>query len=91
MHSALKCLRCSSEMELGNLSNQDTPHLYMWSIHDPDLPSPLGFMLLRGETGKRKRAAFERVKRSLTKVQAYRCVKCGSVELNASRNAGDDT
>ena len=86
MKSALKCLRCSSEMELGRLNNADTIHPYTWSIQDANIPSPPKFMLLRGPTGERIMAALDKVKKSITKVEAYRCINCGYVELSAPRN-----
>ncbi len=88
MQSVLKCLRCSGEMELGRILNQDAMiHPYVWAIHDPDFPWPPVFGFHRGAAGERLKAAAERVKRSKAEVHAHRCVKCGYVELHAPRSS----
>lgn len=89
MNNILKCLRCSVEMERGNLSILNIQHAFMWSVHEPQVASLKGFKLLRGPTGESIKAALTRVKASLSEVQAHRCPKCGYVELNAQPNSND--
>ena len=93
MQSVLKCLRCSSDMELGRIFNpgllgytgKNCPD--RWSPPpDPDLTPR--FRILRGAAPEQFKAATERVKGSEAEVQAYRCVKCGYVELHAPRKSG---
>jgi DNA-directed RNA polymerase subunit RPC12/RpoP len=81
----LKCLRCSSAMEKGGISNIDAPHPSHWSIHEPQVAALKGVTLLRGPEGKLIKDALERVKASRATVDAWRCPQCGYVELSAQQ------
>lgn len=85
----LRCLRCSTEMEKGSLSNSDVIRPFMWKLHEPEVADLTGFRLLRGQEGERLKAMLTIVSDSLAQVYAYRCPQCGYMELNAQRIKDD--
>ena len=74
-------------MEKGRVTNFDAPRDSIWSIYEPEVVTVTGLKLLRGTEGNRLKAAFARVKASCATIHAYRCPKCGYVELNAQQNS----
>jgi DNA-directed RNA polymerase subunit RPC12/RpoP len=89
MSSELKCLRCSSEMELGSLWHREQSYPTEWSIRRAQQP-PTGFRILSKEEAARMKAERAEVLQRRTYVDAYRCPNCGHVELSATRKVVTD-
>lgn len=85
MSSELKCLRCSSEMELGSLADRDQVYPTLWWRRQAQEPSTFKFGFLSKEEAARRKAEQAEVWQRRTYVDAYRCPNCGYVELSATR------
>ncbi len=92
MSSELKCLRCSSAMELGSLSHREQLYPTVWSMRKAQEPTTFkfGFKRLSKEEADRRKAERAEVLQRLTYVDAYRCPNCGYVELSATRKVVTD-
>ncbi len=89
MSSELKCLRCSSEMELGSLSHREQLYPTVWWMRQAQEPSTKFGFISKEESACRKAELAEVLQRR-TYVDAYRCPNCGNVELSATRKVVTD-
>jgi DNA-directed RNA polymerase subunit RPC12/RpoP len=91
MSSELKCLRCSSEMELGSLSHREQLYPTVWWMRQAQEPTTkFGFRRLSKEEFACRKAERAEVLQRCTYVDAYRCPNCGHVELSATRKVVTD-
>jgi predicted RNA-binding Zn-ribbon protein involved in translation (DUF1610 family) len=101
MSSELKCLRCSSAMELGRLAHREQVFPILWWKRQAPEPSVQGALTIFGiglmslsqsqaENARRKAKKAELLQQR-TYVDAYRCPNCGHVELLATQAVVNDT
>jgi len=91
MSSELKCLRCSSEMELGSLWHREQLYPTVWWMRQAQEPSTkFGFRRLSKEESARLKAERAELLQRRTYVDAYRCPHCGYIELSATRKVVTD-
>ena len=83
---ALRCVRCDTLMEEGQVKSADTPFPFFWTSLPPGRKGPY-FVLGWGKWAKPYREANARIKASRMPVKHYRCPQCGYIEWNARRDS----
>ena len=84
MTQKLNCLRCSSEMQLGTISQREQLYPDVWRTGESKEPEAR-FRILSKDEAARKNDERKASAASLMYVDAYRCNNCGYTELSSTR------